>query len=184
MLEDTRRAGENPAITFRSIRPHGVAPEPGRGVRKNLGVRIVSAGIYLGGCNGLLSHPAASLIGSTATRRSWADPYFEQSNFRVSNSLDGPGCTPAKAIRIPHLGQRRRYSASMIEGGGLGMAAAIPADDGIYLRGRNRRAMGKPLPADIGLFSLCTLLYISPERFQRRRVEFEVATAQITEGRR
>ena len=49
-------------------------------------------------------------------------PHFEHSNLRVSNSFDDPGVTPAKAIRIPHLGQRGRSNASIIEGGGFVMA--------------------------------------------------------------
>jgi hypothetical protein len=32
------------------------------------------------------------------------------------------GATPAKAIRTPHLGQRGRSNASIIEGGGFVMA--------------------------------------------------------------
>jgi hypothetical protein len=49
-------------------------------------------------------------------------PHFEHSNLRVSNSFDDPGVTPAKAIRTPHLGQRGRSNASIIEGGGFVMA--------------------------------------------------------------
>jgi hypothetical protein len=47
--------------------------------------------------------------------------HFKQSNFLVSKSSDGSGSIPANAIRFPHLGQRGRSNASIIEGGGLGI---------------------------------------------------------------
>jgi hypothetical protein len=55
-------------------------------------------------------------------------PHFEHSNLRVSNSFDDPGASPAKAMRTPHLGQRGRSNASIIEGGGFVMAETIDVE--------------------------------------------------------
>ena len=61
-------------------------------------------------------------------------PHVEHSNLRVSNSSDDPGATPAKAIRTPHLGQRGRSNASIIEGGGFVMAETNDVELGNFMR--------------------------------------------------